>query len=810
MHEEYFQRVLARRELKRKKDLIYSIFESALSLDQKIQEVVALAYSGLQKHDPELARELKRKFPEQLSAKKIALLERIEKLGFDWREEHEKLMLSLEGSERECLIGRSYREHPEYLAEELSAELVHDASPMMLHLLYTEDKEVRNPMPHYDYGEEKFQEQLVNRVINDTSCWSAFACEFPDQIIENLDKMIDDPETDQDALSEGLKSLGFLPERKAEEISTILQKAINDYRSKVVITGLRTLHAVHNESFAVSLLRSFDPKNNIDKYQDALSMAVRDLAKRLQREECQSVYRELKEKFNVERGIQQKFKEALAICWPDKYMQIALFPGDINSVVLLAEHNPDYYGELYDSALLRRLPWIKREGGISLPSFSTHDPTKAEEYYERGLSIWTESNRTSTLSIKAFETFAHINPALSLRIIRDGLRKSVTRPLRGLKTLTRILSTDEPIRDEQHTALSMFVHRRLPYLNEENESDIPPVDKLHLEILHFPTEGSVITRLLPIISLNTKPVLEEVVECAEIECDGKVVFRKVASGGLSNIYLVAPEGTEDEDLFTILKVPALNRESYEFQRDLIRKYGGGAALFEKLAQEEDLAYRKTANTSKDHSYSPLPRYWGQKTVLVSGVERKGLEYEYIRGKNFQDCFDKRTPEEKRVKHIANAAYAIRYLHDKGILHKDISGKNLMVGDDNERVYIIDLGLARLADTDTNTMARKICIAPEQLMGESSSILTDQYMFGWMLYRIIAQRIPYGEYDLEDRGAIVEFARTPYWKALEEGTTPELAAIIKRCMAFNPEDRYPSMRHVEEELRNLLDTYQDSD
>jgi len=157
--------------------------------------------------------------------------------------------------------------------------------------------------------------------------------------------------------------------------------------------------------------------------------------------------------------------------------------------------------------------------------------------------------------------------------------------------------------------------------------------------------------------------------------------------------------------------------------------------------------------------------------------------------------------------------ALAFAHARGVLHRDLKPENVMVGEFGE-VLLMDWGIAwsmEAAGPEAGTRRRgelagtPAFMSPEQAAGapEGLDARSDIYGLGAVLYALLTGEAPLsGEPDrvLEDvrRGAI----RPP--RALRPDLPAELERIVLRAMALRPEDRYPSVRALIEDIDAFLE------
>ena len=189
-------------------------------------------------------------------------------------------------------------------------------------------------------------------------------------------------------------------------------------------------------------------------------------------------------------------------------------------------------------------------------------------------------------------------------------------------------------------------------------------------------------------------------------------------------------------------------------------------------------------------------------------EHEGLPYyamQYIRGRGLDAEIDDRRRDKAPLdgehrRYVARigiqAAEALQYAHEQGILHRDVKPANLLV-DEQQSVWITDFGLAKLAGQDDLTRTGDVIgtlryLAPEALRGRSGPE-NDIYSLGLTLYELVTLNPPFGDVSASELLRQVSESQPTRPRKLDPTIPRDLETIVLKAIAPEPGDRYPTAR-----------------
>ncbi len=143
----------------------------------------------------------------------------------------------------------------------------------------------------------------------------------------------------------------------------------------------------------------------------------------------------------------------------------------------------------------------------------------------------------------------------------------------------------------------------------------------------------------------------------------------------------------------------------------------------------------------------------------------------------------------------------------GIVHRDVSPSNVLISWDGQ-VKVADFGLAKSALRKMETQAGGIkgklaYMAPEQLQGEEVDARADIFSLGIMMYEMLAGRNPYGDLDEITLGRRLTRKTFEPLGAMAPHLDSRITALVDRCLAEEPGDRFATAHELARELDRLM-------
>ena len=247
------------------------------------------------------------------------------------------------------------------------------------------------------------------------------------------------------------------------------------------------------------------------------------------------------------------------------------------------------------------------------------------------------------------------------------------------------------------------------------------------------------------------------------------IIKMLGNGGMGCVFHVQSTGIEMTDF--ALKV--LDKEAYI---------------------ENKLDFMREADVMKGLNHPGIPK-------IIAVTEDQDYVYmvqEYIRGESLslviRRCGQLR--EEYLKIWMESMAETLDYLHQQGLIHRDIKPDNMMLTDTCE-IKIIDFGLARQQEkvdqADKKVFGTLSFTAPERFTKTVGTVQTDIYGFGVTMYYVTTGKKPENMKSTPLQSyAIME-------QKLSESAPLEITEILTKAIAVKPQQRYRSFKELRGDL-----------
>ena len=202
-----------------------------------------------------------------------------------------------------------------------------------------------------------------------------------------------------------------------------------------------------------------------------------------------------------------------------------------------------------------------------------------------------------------------------------------------------------------------------------------------------------------------------------------------------------------------------------------------------------------------------------------------LAMEYVEGVPLtRHCRAHGTSIADRLRALRSVCEAVQHAHRHMVVHRDLKPSNILVTADG-RVKLLDFGISRQLDAldraadPTTTFVRHLTpayAAPEQIRGEATTVQTDVYALGVILYELLAGRMPFDLSNLSpaqaERMLLEDEPQRPSLAArhtaggadgLSASAWSDLDVLCLTAMHKDPAQRYGSVEGVIRDIDHYL-------
>lgn len=263
----------------------------------------------------------------------------------------------------------------------------------------------------------------------------------------------------------------------------------------------------------------------------------------------------------------------------------------------------------------------------------------------------------------------------------------------------------------------------------------------------------------------------------KLEIPGYNILKELGHGGMAHVYLAVQESFGRQVALKILSPHLADDE--QFSKRFLRE----ARIVSQLNHPNIVTVYDVGKQGKYHYMS----------------------MEYVPGKDVKQLKDNISRKEA-IRIVKDVARALDFVGKKGIVHRDVKPENIMIHQSDNRVVLMDFGIAHGDDvTQGMTQAGKAIgtphfMSPEQTKGLQVDHRSDIYSLGVVLFQLLAGYLPFDADSAVAVGIKHLTAPIPLLPAGLEIFQP----IINHCLSKQPQHRYQKAAELIEALEKISD------
>ena len=260
------------------------------------------------------------------------------------------------------------------------------------------------------------------------------------------------------------------------------------------------------------------------------------------------------------------------------------------------------------------------------------------------------------------------------------------------------------------------------------------------------------------------------------------IIKTIGEGGMANVYLANDSILERNVAIKVLRGDLSNDEKF------IRRFKREALSVSNLSHPNIVEVYDVGE--EDGNYYIVMEYIDGKTLKQQLQKRGALTLTEV------------------IDIMCQLTDGLSHAHDAYIIHRDIKPQNIMI-QDNGLIKITDFGIATATNgtqlTQTNSVMGSVhYLPPEQANGKGSTIKSDIYSLGILMYELLAGCVPF-KGDTAVEIALKHMKEKIPSIRKQNPTIPQsVENIILKATAKNPKNRYETVKDMHAELKTAME------
>ena len=259
------------------------------------------------------------------------------------------------------------------------------------------------------------------------------------------------------------------------------------------------------------------------------------------------------------------------------------------------------------------------------------------------------------------------------------------------------------------------------------------------------------------------------------------IIKTIGEGGMANVYLANDTILDRKVAIKVLRGDLSNDEKF------IRRFKREALSVSNLSHPNIVEVYDVGE--EDGNYYIVMEYSEGKTLKQLLQKRGALTLNEV------------------IDIMTQLTDGLAHAHEAYIIHRDIKPQNIMI-EDNGLVKITDFGIAMALNstqlTQTNSVMGSVhYLPPEQANGKGSTVKSDIYSLGILMYELLTGSVPF-KGDTAVEIALKHMKEKIPSIRKQNPTIPQsVENIVLKATAKNPKNRYDNVRDMYKDLQTAL-------